>query len=584
MNQPHFGGRSHPTVAQGIVRATGLIALVTLIARIAGFVRYLVFGASVGAGDVGTAYTSANLVPSVLFEVAAGGALATMVIPLIAGLPLRTSERAGAPGAADRSGTSDANGESEENTGSTVVGARVNATDVVSVLLLWTLTLTTALAVVVAIFAEPLATIIFDARMVAAASMTEVGARMLRVFALQLPLYGLAIVCGAFLQARKRFLWPAVAPLVSSVVVMLTYGAYALAAPAAVSVATLPAVAEALLAWGTTGGVLAMALCVVVPSLREGLRPAWRWRLPRGLSKRAWALAGAGIVAVAAQQGVIALILVLASRAGGTGTLPLYQYSQAVYLLPYAILIVPVMTSVFPHLSELRLVGEKNSFSHIARASMITVVTLGAVGGAALWGAAVGIESFFSAVDRSAVAGVGATTAALALGLIGYGIVMHATRILNANMRAGNALVVGAVPWIIAGTLIVVCVLSAPTRRSADAAALMGLCIAAGMTIGAMVALAFLEERVYTVRDARVVRRALTVAIAASAISSVVSLFLSRLVAPLMTGAWTSVLLGGVLGIASAALCLGIIALGDRAQAREVVSRVRASAAKVLPS
>src|SRR5699024_3719449 len=73
-------------IARSVLRGAGIILLVTVFARIAGFVRYLVFGASVGAGDVGTAYTTTNMLPNVLFEVAAGGVLAAVVVPLIAGL------------------------------------------------------------------------------------------------------------------------------------------------------------------------------------------------------------------------------------------------------------------------------------------------------------------------------------------------------------------------------------------------------------------------------------------------------------------------------------------------------------------
>ena len=73
-------------IARSVLRGAGIILIVTVFARIAGFVRYLVFGASVGAGDVGTAYTTANMLPNVLFEIVAGGALAAAVVPLIAGL------------------------------------------------------------------------------------------------------------------------------------------------------------------------------------------------------------------------------------------------------------------------------------------------------------------------------------------------------------------------------------------------------------------------------------------------------------------------------------------------------------------
>ena len=50
---------------------------------------------------------------------------------------------------------------------------------------------------------------------------------MLRVFAPQLPLYGIGIVLTGVLQAHHRFAWPVIAPLLSSVTVMGAYLAYA---------------------------------------------------------------------------------------------------------------------------------------------------------------------------------------------------------------------------------------------------------------------------------------------------------------------------------------------------------------------
>src|SRR5699024_6759107 len=47
------------SVTRSVLRGAGVILVVTVFARLLGFVRYLVFGASVGAGDVGTAYTTA---------------------------------------------------------------------------------------------------------------------------------------------------------------------------------------------------------------------------------------------------------------------------------------------------------------------------------------------------------------------------------------------------------------------------------------------------------------------------------------------------------------------------------------------
>ncbi len=49
----------------------------------------------------------------------------------------------------------------------------------------------------------------------------------LRVFAIQVPMYGVAVLLYAVLQAHKRFFWPAFAPIMSTVVVTVTYLVYA---------------------------------------------------------------------------------------------------------------------------------------------------------------------------------------------------------------------------------------------------------------------------------------------------------------------------------------------------------------------
>lgn len=456
---------SPPRAATGIMRAAGLILVVTVIARIAGFARYLVFGATVGGGDVGTAYASANLLPSVLFEVVAGGALAGAVIPLIAGLIENDADGAGAR----------------------------RARGVMSALMTWTLLATLVVTVAVWLLAEPLATLVLSGKDEAAPTV-ELGARLLRVFAVQVPLYGIAVLLGAFCQARRRFLWPALAPLISSLVVMGAYLVYAALVPGVAGAQTLSPAAEAVLAWGTTAGVAAMALCPVVPALRAGLRLRPTLRFPAGTARRALALGGAGLGAVGAQQVALALVLVLAMRAGGTGTLPVFQYAQAVYLLPYAVLVVPLITSVFPHLSEQRLVGDTEAFARTATASLRTVTAIASIGAGVLVAAAPAIEHFFRLVDRAGVAGVGSTVAALALGLAPYALLTQITRILSAAHRARDALLVGSLGWGIAALLMLLTVLTSPARRTAEAATCFGLCIACGMVVAALVGLSRVSD------------------------------------------------------------------------------------------
>ena len=63
-----------------------------------GFGRTLVFTNTVGAGSTGDIYLAANTVPNIVFEVVAGGALASLVVPMLAGgIAPATGSRSAAP-------------------------------------------------------------------------------------------------------------------------------------------------------------------------------------------------------------------------------------------------------------------------------------------------------------------------------------------------------------------------------------------------------------------------------------------------------------------------------------------------------
>ena len=68
-----------------IARAATVIAVLTVLARIAGFGRNLVFARTVGNTCLGQTYQSMNTIPNIVFEIVAGGALAGVVVPMLAG-------------------------------------------------------------------------------------------------------------------------------------------------------------------------------------------------------------------------------------------------------------------------------------------------------------------------------------------------------------------------------------------------------------------------------------------------------------------------------------------------------------------
>ena len=89
-------------VGRGIGRAAALIAGITVIARVVGFGRQLVFAHTVGSHCLGTAYATANQVPNIIYDIVLGGALTSAIVPVLAGAAaLRAQYR---PVASDRRG------------------------------------------------------------------------------------------------------------------------------------------------------------------------------------------------------------------------------------------------------------------------------------------------------------------------------------------------------------------------------------------------------------------------------------------------------------------------------------------------
>ena len=496
----------------------GQVGTFTLASRLLGFLRWVVQAATVGSGAMAGAYSSANQIPNVFYEVVVGGALAGTVVPLLAGAIAH--------------------------------GQREKVRETASGLLGLTLAVLVPLALLMALFAEPLAQLLVtsDTRMggdkaaiVYWGGSHQLVVAFLRMFALQIPLYGLGVVLTGVLQAYNRFTWPALAPIFSSLVVMLTYGIYG-----ALIDAGHYAQAVLTLGWGTTAGVAALSLPLLWPVHRLGLGLRARLRLPAGTFTQLRSLAGAGIAALIAQQISVLTVVAVARRYGSAGTIAIYQYTQAIYVLPYAVLAVPLATVVYPQLAA-RLAAK-----HVSRetkdliANSTALVTLAAcVGsGALMLGAPVAQQVFglITAVDY-----MGAALVAFAPGLVGYALIYQLTRVLYVLDAARSAALATCLGWlVVAGAS---WVFSANAKGSA-VLVYLGAASSAGMSL-AGVALALVLAR-------RVGARALVPSLKIVALYLVVSapaLAIAQLLDP------TSVL--GIVGLLALALAVaGVIALG----------------------
>lgn len=496
----------------------GQVGTFTLASRLLGFLRWVVQAATVGSGAMAGAYSSANQIPNVFYEVVVGGALAGTVVPLLAGAIAH--------------------------------GQREKVRETASGLLGLTLAVLLPLAVLMALFAEPLAQLLVtsDTRMGGDKAAIaywggshQLVVAFLRMFALQIPLYGLGVVLTGVLQAYNRFTWPALAPIFSSLVVMLTYGIYG-----ALIDAGHYAQAVLTLGWGTTAGVAALSLPLLWPVHRLGLGLRARLRLPAGTFTQLRSLAGAGIAALIAQQISVLTVVAVARRYGSAGTIAIYQYTQAIYVLPYAVLAVPLATVVYPQLAA-RLAAK-----HVSRetkdliANSTALVTLAAcVGSGALMLGAPLAQQVFGLI--TAVDYMGAALVAFAPGLVGYALIYQLTRVLYVLDAARSAALATCLGWLV--------VAGASWMFSANAKGpavlvYLGAASSAGMSL-AGVALALVLAR-------RVGARALVPSLKIVAVYLVVSapaLALAQLLDP------TSAL--GIVGLLALALAVaGVIALG----------------------
>lgn len=404
-----------------LASAALLVTVVTLASRMVGFGRWLGQGRWLGSDGVGTVFNSANQLPNLLFEVAAGGALAGAVVPLLAG-PLSRAAF-----------TADGTQASKEQ-----------ASRIASALLGWTLVVLVPLAGLMAILARP----IIGLTGLTDPVHVDVATGFLRVFAVQVPLYGLAVVLGGILQAHKRFFWPAFAPLVSSLVVIVVYAVFgALAHGDQQDVAELSGRALEWLAWGTTIGVLFLALPLVVPVWRTGLRLRPTLRFPSGEGPRAARLAFAGVGALVVQQLSIFLTLRAANAAGGDGTLSVYLYAQQVYLLPYAVLAFPIATSAFPHFAEHASAGRLDELRALVARTTRSLLLVTAAGVAALMAAAPFVERVFDLIVLGDAPGMATGLVWLAPGLIGFALILHLSRALYAVDHGRAAVIATASGW-----------------------------------------------------------------------------------------------------------------------------------------
>lgn len=438
--------------AATLARAAAGVAVLTVVARAVGFARVGVLTRTVGTGCVGDAYTTANQLPNVVFEVVAGGALAAAVVPLLAGAVAQ--------------------------------GDRARVSQTASALLSWTLLVLTPVAVLGVLLAPLLLRALAGGHPACGRPLLDEGTAMLRVFMPQVVLYGVAVVLTGILQAHRRFLGPALAPLLSSLVVIVAYLLYA--ARGARPLAGLTTGRSLILSLGTTVGVAALALPLLVPLRRCGLRLRPSLRFPSGAARRARGLAASGLAGLAAQQ--VALLVALRLANGGReGDVVILVVATAAFQLPWAVLALPVATAAFPELAARHTDRDERGFADVARRSVRVVLVL-AAGAGGLLVLVAGPAARLLAQGAEGGDRVGALTSAtraFAPGLVGFALLALLGRALLARGDARTPAVATVAGWaVVAATdLVLVAATDLPRPVALGVGNSVGMTVAGGLLL-----------------------------------------------------------------------------------------------------
>ena len=341
--------------SSSLLRSSGVMAMGTIASRLTGFVRSAILIYAIGTHDLGNAYNLANTIPNIVYNLALGGILTSVVVPLLVNAARRDRDR----------------GEAYDQRIFTL-----------GVLALGGITVVATLA------AEPIASLYAgNIGTPAAYHLTVIFAYF---FIPQIFFYGVSSLAGAILNARGSFAAPMWTPVINNVVVILVGLAFMATAGLNRTAENITASQVQLLGIGTTLGII-LQTAALVPSLR---RVGFRWH-PRHDFRRAevseigrmsgWMfgyvlttqiaflittrVANAAGFRAAAQAG-------FSQQAAGAG-IAAYSNAYMLFQLPYAIVGISVITALLPrmsaHASERRYGLVSGDFSTAARLASVIV-------------------------------------------------------------------------------------------------------------------------------------------------------------------------------------------------------------------
>ena len=389
-----------------LFRASGIMAIGTILSRITGFVRALLAVAVLGTALLADTFNVANTMPNILYNLLVGGALTAIFVPQ---LVRSFSDDDGGQGFASRLVTT------------------------ISLILLALVALGVLFApALVRLYAPEFSTPGFETEEAIAIAFT-------RYCLPQIFFLGLFTMLGQVANARGSFAPLMWAPIANNLVVIVVFTGM-LIVQRSLTLDTITDLQVQILGWGTTLGVVVQALILIPVVKRSGIHLRLMFGV-KGLGK-SFGLAGWTLVYVLISQlgylvtvNVATSAAVRSARAGITTGVGFTPFTSAYYimLLPYSIVTISIVTALLPHLSKLAIQKDVDEVrKQLIRAiRMVGVVTVPSAVALLLFGPLM-TQALYLGIPLADARYIGFVLSALSLGLVAFSINLILIRGFNA--------------------------------------------------------------------------------------------------------------------------------------------------------
>ncbi|MER7419994.1 murein biosynthesis integral membrane protein MurJ [Micromonospora peucetia] len=320
LNQPAMESVAPPQEQVGEASAatnSAVMAIGSLVSRGTGFLRNLVIGAALGSA-IGNAYTTAQILPGMVYEFLLGGILTSVLIPVL--VRRRKFDADGGQAYAQR--------------------------------LLTLAVLALGAAAVLAVFLAPVLTWLYASD----ESTTGYSSLVTDLARLMLPMIfftGLSALISAVLNTRGHFAAPMWAPILNNIVVIATAGLYIAIFGAKVLVPEEMTTGQILLIGGGTLLGVAIQAAGLLPALRKvGFR--WRFRFDfRALGFSELGRLGAWMFCYVAvsQLGLIVVFNLLSRVSEDSAGALIYNNVFLLLMMAHGVIAVSIITALMPRMS-----------------------------------------------------------------------------------------------------------------------------------------------------------------------------------------------------------------------------------------